>query len=156
MQGKARIAPLLATIGLSFVLDQLVQLVCSADPRAVPSDLPDWRLTVRGVSIGAMDFLIAAVGIVSAALLYGFLRFTKLGLAVRATAQDRDAALQMGVNVNAVLPSTIDTPANRASMPKADFGRWVPPVDIAEVMLFLASEESRAITGALIPVSGKT
>jgi branched-chain amino acid transport system permease protein len=102
LQGKARIAPLLATIGLSFVLDQLVQLVCSPDPRAVPSDLPDWRLSVGGVSIGPMDLLIAAVGIVSAALLYGFLRFTKLGFAVRATAQDRDAALQMGVNVNAV------------------------------------------------------
>jgi branched-chain amino acid transport system permease protein len=102
LQGKARIAPLLATIGLSFVLDQLVQLVCSPDPRAVPSDLPDWRVSVGGVSLGAMDFLIAAVGIVSAALLYGFLRFTKLGFAVRATAQDREAALQMGVNVNAV------------------------------------------------------
>jgi branched-chain amino acid transport system permease protein len=102
LQGRARIAPLLATIGLSFVLDQLVQLVCSPDPRAVPSDLPDWRLAIGGVTIGAMDFLIAGVGIVSAALLYGFLRFTKLGLAVRATAQDRDAALQMGVNVNAV------------------------------------------------------
>jgi branched-chain amino acid transport system permease protein len=102
LQGRARIAPLLATIGLSFVFDQLVQLVCSPDPRAVPSDLPDWRLAVGGVSIGLMDFLIAGVGIVSAALLYGFLRFTKLGFAVRATAQDRDAALQMGVNVNAV------------------------------------------------------
>ena len=102
LQGKARIAPLLATIGLSFVLDQLVQLVCSPDPRAVPSDLPDWRLAVGGVSIGPMDLLIAAVGIVSAALLYAFLRFTKLGFAARATAQDRDAALQMGVNVNAV------------------------------------------------------
>jgi branched-chain amino acid transport system permease protein len=102
LQGKARIAPLLATIGLSFVLDQLVQLVWSPDPRAVPSDLPDWRLAVGGVSIGPMDLLIAAVGIISAALLYAFLRFTKLGFAVRATAQDRDAALQMGVNVNAV------------------------------------------------------
>jgi branched-chain amino acid transport system permease protein len=102
LQGKARIAPLIATIGLSFVLDQLVQLLCSPDPRAVPSDLPDWRLAVGGVSIGPMDLLIAAVGIVSAALLHAFLRFTKLGFAVRATAQDRDAALQMGVNVNAV------------------------------------------------------
>ncbi len=102
LQGKSRIAPLLATIGLSFVLDQLVQLIFSPDPRAVPSDLPDWRLTVGGVSIGPMDFLIAGVGVVSAALLFGFLRFTKLGYAVRATAQDRDAALQMGVNVNAV------------------------------------------------------
>jgi branched-chain amino acid transport system permease protein len=102
LQGKARIAPLIATIGLSFVLDQLVQLVCSPDPRAVPSDLPDWRLAVGGVSIGPMDLVIAAVGIIGAALLYAFLRFTKLGFAVRATAQDRDAALQMGVNVNAV------------------------------------------------------
>ena len=41
-------------------------------------------------------------------------------------------------------------------MPKADFSRWVPPADIAETMLFLASDESRAITGALIPVTGKT
>jgi branched-chain amino acid transport system permease protein len=102
LQGKARIAPLLATIGLSFVLDQIVQLVFSPDPRAVPSDLPDWRLTVGGGSIGAMDILIAAVGVASAALLYLFLRFTKLGFAVRATAQDREAAQQMGVNVNAV------------------------------------------------------
>src|ERR1700742_5262656 len=60
LQGRARIAPLLATIGLSFVLDQLVQLVCSPDPRAVPSDLPDWRFAVGGVSIGPMDLLIAA------------------------------------------------------------------------------------------------
>jgi branched-chain amino acid transport system permease protein len=102
LQGKARIAPLLATIGLSFVLDQLVQLVCSPDPRAVPSDLPDWRLAVGGVSIGPMDLLIAGIGIVSAGLLYAFLRFTKLGFAVRAIAQDRDAALQMGVNVHAI------------------------------------------------------
>jgi branched-chain amino acid transport system permease protein len=102
LQGKSRIAPLLATIGLSFVLDQLVQLVFSPDPRALPSDLPDWRLTIGGGSIGAMDLLIAGIGVVSAIVLYVFLRFTKLGFAVRATAQDREAAMQMGVNVNAV------------------------------------------------------
>jgi NAD(P)-dependent dehydrogenase (short-subunit alcohol dehydrogenase family) len=61
-----------------------------------------------------------------------------------------------GVTVNAVLPSTIDTPANRRDMPKADFGRWVKPADLAAVMLFLASDEAQVITGALIPVSGKT
>ena len=48
-----------------------------------------------------------------------------------------------GVTVNAVLPSTIDTPANRAEMPKADFGRWVAPADLAAVMLFLASDERK-------------
>jgi len=102
LQGRARIAPLLATIGLSFVLDQLVQLIASPNPRALPSDLPDWRLNLGGGSVGAMDLLIAGVGLTSAALLYVFLRFTKLGYAVRATAQDRDAARQMGVDVDGV------------------------------------------------------
>jgi NAD(P)-dependent dehydrogenase (short-subunit alcohol dehydrogenase family) len=60
-----------------------------------------------------------------------------------------------GVTVNAVLPSTIDTAQNRADMPKADFSRWVAPADLAEVMLFLASETARAVTGALIPVRGR-
>lgn len=102
LQGKVKIAPLLATIGLSFVLDQCVQIVASPNPRALPVDLPNWRIEIGGGSIGPMDLLIAAVGLISASLLYGFLRFTKLGYAVRATAQDRDAARQMGVNVDAV------------------------------------------------------
>ena len=59
------------------------------------------------------------------------------------------------VTVNAVLPSIIDTPANRADMPKADFAKWVAPEDLAAVMLFLASEDARAITGALVPVTGR-
>jgi NAD(P)-dependent dehydrogenase (short-subunit alcohol dehydrogenase family) len=60
-----------------------------------------------------------------------------------------------GVTVNAVLPSIIDTAANRRDMPKADFSRWVAPADLAAVMLFLASDEARAVTGALIPVTGR-
>jgi NAD(P)-dependent dehydrogenase (short-subunit alcohol dehydrogenase family) len=59
------------------------------------------------------------------------------------------------VTVNAVLPSIIDTPANRADMPKADFSAWVAPDDLAAVMLFLASEGARAVTGALLPVTGR-
>jgi 3-oxoacyl-[acyl-carrier protein] reductase len=59
-----------------------------------------------------------------------------------------------GVTVNAVLPSTIDTPANRADMPDADFSRWVAPGDLAAAILFLASPEAGAITGALLPVTG--
>src|SRR3984957_19696597 len=89
LQGSARIAPLLATIGISFVLDQIVQLVFSPDPRALPNDLPDWRIAIGGGSIGALDLLIAGVGIGAAALLFAFLRFTKLGYAVRATAKRR-------------------------------------------------------------------
>lgn len=60
-----------------------------------------------------------------------------------------------GITVNAILPGTIDTPRNRADMPDADFGRWVAPDDIAEVILFLASDAARAITGAAIPVFGR-
>jgi NAD(P)-dependent dehydrogenase (short-subunit alcohol dehydrogenase family) len=59
------------------------------------------------------------------------------------------------ITVNAVLPSTIDTPANRASMPKADFSKWVTPQELAEVILFLASDAASAVTGALLPVSGR-
>ena len=59
------------------------------------------------------------------------------------------------ITVNAVLPSIIDTAANRASMPKADFSKWVTPQELAEVILFLASDAASAITGALLPVSGR-
>jgi NAD(P)-dependent dehydrogenase (short-subunit alcohol dehydrogenase family) len=59
-----------------------------------------------------------------------------------------------GVTVNAVLPSIIDTPANRADMPGAAFNAWVAPADLAAVILFLASDEASAVTGALLPVTG--
>ncbi|KYG19147.1 short-chain dehydrogenase [Bradyrhizobium sp. AT1] len=59
------------------------------------------------------------------------------------------------VTVNAVLPSIMDTAANRADMPKADFSKWVTPQELAEVILFLASDAASGITGALIPVGGR-
>ena len=59
------------------------------------------------------------------------------------------------VTVNAVLPSILDTAQNRKDMPDADPAKWVQPSDLARVMLFLASPDSRAITGALIPVTGR-
>lgn len=60
-----------------------------------------------------------------------------------------------GVTVNAVLPSILDTPANRADMPDADFSAWVSPDDLAAVILFLASPGAGAVTGALVPVTGR-
>ncbi len=57
------------------------------------------------------------------------------------------------VTVNAILPSIIDTPTNRADMPDADFSAWVQPQAIADVILFFASDAARAVTGALVPVT---
>jgi NAD(P)-dependent dehydrogenase (short-subunit alcohol dehydrogenase family) len=58
------------------------------------------------------------------------------------------------INVNCVLPTIIDTPENRQSMPDADPSRWVAPADLAATIVFLASEGARAIHGAAIPVAG--
>lgn len=59
-----------------------------------------------------------------------------------------------GVRANAVLPSVIDTEANRKAMPKADFSKWPKPEDIARVIVFLCSDAARLIHGAAIPVYG--
>jgi NAD(P)-dependent dehydrogenase (short-subunit alcohol dehydrogenase family) len=59
-----------------------------------------------------------------------------------------------GINVNCVLPSTIDTPENRAAMPKADPAKWVAPADLASVVAFLCSDGAKAMHGALVPVVG--
>lgn len=60
------------------------------------------------------------------------------------------------INVNCILPGTIDTPQNRAAMPDADHSKWVPTKDLADVILFLASNQARAVTGAAIPVYGRS
>jgi NAD(P)-dependent dehydrogenase (short-subunit alcohol dehydrogenase family) len=61
-----------------------------------------------------------------------------------------------GINVNAILPGTIDTPQNRAAMPKANTDNWVQPESLADVILFLASPAARDIHGAAIPVYGRS
>ncbi|HST56471.1 MAG TPA: SDR family NAD(P)-dependent oxidoreductase [Solirubrobacteraceae bacterium] len=62
---------------------------------------------------------------------------------------------QDGVRANAVLPSVIDTPGNRAAQPQADHSRWVAPAEIAKVIRFLCSEESAPVSGAHVPVYGR-
>jgi NAD(P)-dependent dehydrogenase (short-subunit alcohol dehydrogenase family) len=60
-----------------------------------------------------------------------------------------------GVRANAILPSVIDTPANRASMPNGDFGKWVKPAAIAGVIAHLLSDDSAPTSGAAVPVYGR-
>ncbi len=62
---------------------------------------------------------------------------------------------RQGINVNAIIPGTIDTPQNREAMPDADYSQWVSPHVLARVILFLASEDADPISGALLPVYGK-
>jgi NAD(P)-dependent dehydrogenase (short-subunit alcohol dehydrogenase family) len=59
------------------------------------------------------------------------------------------------INVNCIMPSTIDTPDNRRNFPDGDFSKWVKPEEIAKVILFLASDDSKTISGASVPVYGK-
>lgn len=63
---------------------------------------------------------------------------------------------QLGINVNAVVPSIIDTPINRDDMPDADYSKWVAPGELAEVICFLGSDAARAMHGALVPVVGRS
>ena len=75
--------------------------------------------------------------------------------AVLALTQSLSAEVKAdGINVNAVLPSIIDTPANRRAMPKSDWSKWVAPGDLANVIVFLASDAASSIHGAAIPVYG--
>jgi NAD(P)-dependent dehydrogenase (short-subunit alcohol dehydrogenase family) len=100
----------------------------------------------RIVNIGAMGALQAGAGM-------GPYAASKAG--VHRLTEALAAEWKGKVTVNAVLPSTIDTAANRASMPTANFAKWVRPLELAEVILFLASDAASAVTGALIPVAGR-
>jgi NAD(P)-dependent dehydrogenase (short-subunit alcohol dehydrogenase family) len=75
---------------------------------------------------------------------------------IRLTESKAAELKESGINVNCILPGTIDTPQNREAMPKADFSRWVKPESIAEVVLFLASHAARDVNGAAIPIYGKS
>jgi NAD(P)-dependent dehydrogenase (short-subunit alcohol dehydrogenase family) len=100
----------------------------------------------RIVNVGAMGALQAGSGM-------GAYAASKAG--VHRLTEALAAEWKGKITVNAVLPSTIDTAANRASMPRADFGKWVTPEELANVILFLASDAASAVTGALLPVSGR-
>lgn len=100
----------------------------------------------RIINVGAMGALQAGAGM-------GPYAASKAG--VHRLTEALAAEWKGKITVNAVLPSTIDTSANRASMPKADFKKWVTPEELSNVILFLASDEASAITGALLPVNGR-
>lgn len=101
----------------------------------------------RIVNIGALASQQASTGM-------GAYAASKAGVS-RLTEALAEELKDKGINVNAVLPSIIDTPVNRADMPGADATRWVQPTQLAQVVSFLLQDASAAVTGALIPVRGR-
>jgi NAD(P)-dependent dehydrogenase (short-subunit alcohol dehydrogenase family) len=97
---------------------------------------------------------VSANAVARAAAGMGAYTASKAGVA-KLTEALADELKDKGVTVNAVLPSIIDTPANRKDMPDADFSRWVSPAALAGVIVFLLSPQSAPITRALIPVAGR-
>ena len=115
-----------------------------AASKAALAHLPDGG---RIVNIGAASAFKGNAGVAAyAASKSGVMRFTE-SLA--------EELKERGITVNAVLPSIIDTPPNRKDMPKANFDKWVKPAQLADVIVFLLSDQASAITGALIPVTGR-
>ena len=101
----------------------------------------------RIINVGAKPGIIGSSGFSAYAA-------TKAGV-LNLTESLSDELLKHNINVNALVPGTIDTPANRKAMPKAKFSTWVKPEEIAKVMVFLSSDDSNPISGAIIPVFGK-
>lgn len=99
------------------------------------------------VNIGAAASVKAGAGM-------GAYAASKSGVA-RLTEALAEELKDEGVRVNAILPSILDTPANRADMPDADYAKWVSPAQLAGVVAFLLSADATPITGALFPVTGR-
>ena len=132
----------LASWGDMFRVNLMTAVVsCAA---VLPYLLRSGRGTI--VNIGAMGAIRATSGT-------GAYAASKAGV-VKLTEALADEVKDRGITVNAVLPSVLDTPANRADMPAADFTRWVSPRAVAKVILFLVSDLAGAISGATLPVVG--
>jgi len=116
---------------------------------ACQAALPHLLRAGRGriINIGAIGALKASAGM-------GPYAASKAGVA-QLTEALADELKDRGITVNAILPSTLDTPKNRKDMPQADFKSWVTLNEAAEVIAFLLSEKASAVTGALIPVAGR-
>jgi NAD(P)-dependent dehydrogenase (short-subunit alcohol dehydrogenase family) len=129
--------------------DRLYTMNLRTAVAACQAALPWLKASPQGsiVNVGALGAVKAGAGM-------GAYAASKAGVArlTEALAEEHKAS---GLRVNAVLPSIIDTAANRASMPDADASRWVQPQQLAAVIAFLVSRDAAAVTGALIPVAGR-
>lgn len=131
-------------------LDRLVDLNFRTAVWVLRAAFPHLERSPRGSSV----VLVGARGAVEGgpgAAVYSATKAAVVNLAVSAARE----WLEEGISVNAVLPSTMDTPANRRAMPDADASRWPGTDEVAAVIRFLAGPEARIVSGAAIPVYGR-
>lgn len=133
-----------------FEMNALTCLLCSREAvrrmrsrAAAHPDEPGGRI----VNIGSRGTLVPATGMSAYAMAKAAVQALTLGLAEELRSEQ--------ILVNAVVPSIIDTQANRAAMPDAEFDRWPKPAEIAEAVLWLASPSNTLTSGALVPVYGR-
>ena len=129
--------------------DQLLALNLRPTLLALRAVLPHFleRGSGRAVTVGARQALEPSAG----ASAYAASKAAVIALTQSLARELRGT----GVTINCIVPSTIDTEANRRMMPKADPSKWVKPEDVAALLLFLCSPQAEAINGAVIPIYGK-
>ncbi|MBZ0222797.1 MAG: SDR family NAD(P)-dependent oxidoreductase [Dokdonella sp.] len=130
--------------------DLLYRVNLRSAAAASKAALPHLRKSEAGriINIGANAAIKAGAGM-------GAYAASKAGVARLTESLAEELKADTSITVNAVLPSILDTAPNRADMPDADFSRWVKPEQLAQVIVFLVSDDAAAITGALLPVTGR-
>ena len=127
-----------------FMMSLNARTVLNMARAVVPGMLERGRGRIVNIAAGAGQHGVARLGAYSASK----------SVVIRLTEAMSGELKEQGINVNCILPSVIDTPANRQSMPDADFGKWVRPEAMARVIGFLCSEAAEPIHGTALPVSG--
>ncbi len=156
LAGGFAMAPVGETSAADFIaqfrINALSAFLCSA---AAIAAFRARREPGPGGAIGGRIVNVAARPALEPRLGAGMAAYTAAKSAVAALTQAlAQETVAEEIWINAVAPSVIDTPANRAAMPQADHGRWVQPADLARLIAFLAAPENRATRGAVIPVYG--
>ena len=124
LRNSPRLAPLITAVGMSFFLEGVMYLWRGPNNLHYPDLLPGGKITVGGASIGLKDLMVAALAILLVILLAIFINRTKLGKAMRATAQDRDAAQLMGIDINRTISATFFIGAALAGAGGIAFGLY--------------------------------
>ncbi|MDP9111624.1 MAG: branched-chain amino acid ABC transporter permease, partial [Candidatus Eremiobacteraeota bacterium] len=106
LRNAPRLAPLITAIGISFILENIMQVWKGPSPVPFPAVVPNPNLTFAGVNIASQQLVVVGLAVLVMVLLQLFIHKTRIGAAMRATAQDRDAAQLMGININRTIAIT--------------------------------------------------